>query len=119
MNIIDDIITALSSVGLFVVTGVYKGTPQPDGSVVKETNYIVLTPLTESNPDIADDVPLTEMHDADVNLYYVGNYQTTKNNIVSLLRTAGFYIADRQYIEYIPETKQHHFVITVEKKEVL
>jgi hypothetical protein len=110
VNIITDIDTALASVGLTVATGMYEG---------NDLNYIVITPLTERNEDISDDSELTETADADVNLYYVGDYQTTKNTIVSSLKSAGFFIADRRYIGYEPETKQHHYVVTVEKKEAL
>ncbi len=110
MNILGEINTSLTTVGLPIATGVYLGAKE---------NYIVLTPLTERNDDIADDEPLTETTSADVNLYFVGNYQAKKNQMVSLLREAGFFIVDRRYIGFEPDTKQHHYVITVEAKEVL
>jgi hypothetical protein len=55
----------------------------------------------------------------DVNLYYVGNYLTVKNQIKTLLKAAWFFISDRQYIGYDSDTKQHHYVFTIEKKTTL
>jgi len=110
MNIVTNIETALAPVGLDIEACVYTGS---------ELNYIVITPLGERNDDIADDEPLTETDAADVNLYFIGNYQSKKNQMISLLREAGFFIEDRRLVEYIPDRKQNHYVITVEKKEVL
>ena len=110
MSMNSDIVTALTSASLPIETGVHTGT---------DTSYIVLTPVSERNDDIADDTDLTETEEMDVNLYYVGNYLTVKNTIKSLLKTAGFFIADRQYIGYDAETKQHHYVFTVEQKTIL
>lgn len=110
MSINSDVITALSTVNLPKETGVYTGAA---------LNYIVLTPLGERNDDVADDTDLTETEGLDVNLYYVGNYLATKNQIKTLLKAAGFFISDSQHIEYDTETKQHHYVFTIEKKTVL
>ena len=110
MSIITELDTVLSPAGLDIEACVYTG---------KNPNHIVITPLGERNDDVADDDFLTETSAADVNLYYVGNYQTKKNQLVSLLREAGFFIADRRLVEYIPDRRQNHYVITVEKKEVL
>lgn len=110
MNILSDIKTALGSVDLPIETGVYSGA---------EKRYIVITPVSEANEDIADDDDLTETQTADINLYYTGNYITIKNQIKAALKASGFFISDGFYVEYDAETKQHHFVYTVEKKEVL
>ena len=110
MNILTDIEAALESMGFPVATGVYVGDAD---------NYIVLTPLGERNDDIADDADLTETHDADVNLYVLGDYQSHKNTTKDLLKQAGFFISDRRYVAYEKETGHHHYVLTVEKKEVI
>lgn len=110
MDALTTIKAAVASTGLPVATGVYDGPAD---------HYIVLTPLNERNDEIADDAPLTESEGVDVNLYYKGDYRTTKNQLVSLLRAAGLIIVDRRWITYNPETGRHQYVITVEKKEVL
>lgn len=110
MNILSDIKSALATTGLPVETGVYTGAAK---------KYIVITPLQERNDDTADDADLTETAGADVNLYYDGNYQAVKKQIKTLLKSAGFFIPESRWIEHDKETKQHHYVITVEKKEVL
>lgn len=122
MSMNSDIIMALSTVNLPKQTGMYTGTPQPDGTIVHELNYIVLTPLGERNEDIADDKDLTETEEMDVNLYYVGNYLAVKNQIKTLLKSAGFFISDSNYIEVLKISDgvyQHHYVFTVEKKTIL
>ena len=114
MNIISSITTALTPTGLPAAVGMYE---TADGQYPDA--YIVITPLGERNDDIADDALLTETAAADVNLYMRGDYQATKDNMKSLLETAGFFIEDRRYVAYEPDTKHHHYVITVEAKEVL
>jgi len=115
MNIISSITAALAPMGLTPAVGMYavaEGQQYPDA-------YIVITPLDERNDDIADDAPLTETAAADVNLYVRGNYQPQKDQMKSLLETAGFYLSYRGYVAYEQDTGHHHYVITVEKKEVL
>lgn len=111
MNILDDIKTALASQNLPIATGVYKG-----GDV---SGFFVITPGRDRNDDIADDTELTETTDADINLYYKGNYESIKDSIKTSLKSAGFYIADSFYLTFEQDTGHHHYVITVEKKEVL
>lgn len=108
--ITSSIITALTSTSLPIALGAYTGTA---------LNYIVITGITERNDDIADDTELTETSSADINLYYVGDFTTKKTTIETSLKAAGFFIADRLYIECDSETEQHHFVFTVELKEVI
>jgi hypothetical protein len=111
MSFIEQVTAALAPCGIAARVGVH--------SANTSENYIVITPLSERNEDIADDDDLTMTSEADVNLYYIGNYETTKNQIIALLKSAGFYIADRRYIGYESDTRHHHYVVTVEKKEVL
>ncbi len=110
MNILNTIKTALNSMDLDIETGSYTG---------DDLNYILLTPLTERSEDVADNKELTETADCYVHLYYVGNYQQIKNQIVTLLKTAGLIIEDRRYVEHDKDTDQYHYVITVEEKEIL
>ena len=118
MNITSDITTTLAPMAIPAAVGTYiapvvNGIPQyPDA-------YIVITPLDERNDDIADNAALTETAAADVNLYMRGNYQAKKDQMKSLLETAGFYLAYRGYVAFENDTKHHHYVIAVEKTEVL
>ena len=110
MNILRDISLALAPLGVPVEVGIYAGSAD---------QYVVVTPLGERNDDIADDEELTETQEADINLYIQGNYQTFKNTAKTLLRNTGFFIKDSHYVTYETETKQHHYVLTVGKKEVI
>ena len=118
MNIISDIVTALAPMGMHPATGRYDA-PVVNSIPQYPDAYIVITPLDERNDDIADNSPLTETTAADVNLYMRGNYQAKKDQMKSLLETAGFYLAYRGYVAFENDTKHHHYVITVEKTEVL
>ena len=108
------IITALTALNIPIAVGIYK---PPNG--LYPDKYIVITPLEERNDDIADDTELTETSVADVNLYCRGDYQTTKNTMKTSLKSAGFFIEDRRYVAYETDTEHHHYVFTIEKKEVL
>lgn len=112
MNITSDITTALAPMSLVVAVGAYIAPEYPDA-------YVVLTPLGEQNDDEADDAPLTETTGADVNLYKRGKYEAAKDQMKALLKTAGLSIAASFYGGYENDTKHHHWVITVENKEVL
>lgn len=118
MNIISKITAALAPLAAPVATGMYEA-PVANGIPQYPDKYIVITPGEEQNEDIADDKPLTETTDADVNLYVRGNYQATKDQMRSLLESAGFYLSFRGYVAYEKDTGHHHYVITVEDKEVL
>ena len=110
MSMNSDVISALSTVNLPKETGMYTGTA---------LNYIVLVPTGRRNEDIADDKNLSRTDEMYVNLYYVGNYLTIQDTIETLLESAGFFISESNYIEIDTETKQHHYVFTIEKKTVL
>mgnify|MGYP000957588868 CR=1 FL=1 len=101
-----------------VATGMYEA-PVVNGIPQYPDKYIVITPGVEQNEDIADDAPLTETADADVNLYMRGNYQATKDQMKALLETAGFYLSYRGYVAFEKDTGHHHYVITVEKIDIL
>lgn len=119
MNITSKIIAALAPLNIpDIAVGMY------DAPIVNEIpqypdKLIVITPLDERNDDIADNAPLTETSAADVNLYMRGNYQATKDQMKSLLETAGFYLTYRGYVAFEKDTGHHHYVITVEETEVL
>ena len=115
MNIIAAIDTALASMALPIATGIYEvseGQAYPNA-------FIVIKPDEERNDDEADNQPLTETAAADVNLYMRGNYQSKKDQMKSLLETAGFYLAYRGYVAFEKDTGHHHYVISVEKTEIL
>ena len=113
MNIDKDIADALGTMGLPIAVGMYKTKgPYPDA-------YIVIAPLDERNDDIADDMPLTETAAADVNLHTRKDYRAAKDGMKALLEAAGFYLEDRRYVAYDSDTGHHHYVITVERMEIL
>ena len=116
MNIIGELQELLAPIGLYVAECVYEGTPQLDGTKIIERRFLLLTPLHEGYPDIADDAPLTESAQADINIYSPDNYLSIKEKVIRLLNDSEFSVVDRQYINY--EENTHHYVITVEKKVI-
>ena len=114
MNIISEITAALTPTGMEPEVGAFI---QEDG--VYPDKYTVITPLDERNDHEADNEPFTETNGADVNLYMRGDYQAEKDQMKSLLKSAGFLIVDCGYVMFESSTGHHHYAISVEKTEVL
>ncbi len=106
MNILSDLNTALSELGIPIETGVFSGAA-PD-------EYLVITPLSELF-EFADNAPYGEIQQVRLSLFSKGNYITVKNNIVRRLLDADFTVSERRYIGREDDTGYHHFAIDVEK----
>lgn len=111
MDIITGLTSALSATGLPMAVGSYDTDELDD--------YIVIMPGEEFVEDIADNKAITETTSADISLFQRGDYQANKNQIKTLLETAGYLITFCGYIGYEKTTKHHHYLITAESKEVL
>jgi hypothetical protein len=109
---INDLYSKLISTSLPIAVGGYD---IPEGGSYPDA-YIVITPGSELVESTADNKPLIETTDADVELYMRGDYQATKDTIKGLL--CDYYIAISGYAQYIKETGHHHYIFTVEQSEV-
>jgi len=107
VNILSDLNTALSSLGIPVETGVFSYTAPEE--------YLVITPLNELFV-FADNSPYQEIQQARLSLFTKGNYVSVKNSIVLQLLDADFTISERRYIGREDDTGYHHYAIDVEKE---
>ena len=107
MSLLSELNSLLSGCGIQVETGIFSD-KAPDA-------YLVITPLSDSFDLHADNQPGCETQEARLPLYSKGSYTKAKNAIVRTLLGADFYITDRRYIGYEPDTGYHHYVIDVAK----
>ncbi|MCL1796382.1 MAG: hypothetical protein FWG37_05790, partial [Clostridia bacterium] len=70
MNILQELITLLSGLGVPVETGIF--------SDIAPDEYLVVTPLADTFPLHADNHPLNETQEARLSLYSKGNYISRK-----------------------------------------
>lgn len=107
MSILRELNTLLTSLGIPVETGVFKG-KAPD-------EYAVITPMSDIYEGFADNKPFFEMQGARISLYSKDNYQQRKNSIVKALLAGEFEITDRRYIGHEDDTGYHHYGIDAAK----
>ena len=104
-SILAELNALLTSLGVLVETGIFKG-KAPD-------EYVVIVPLTDTYGLSADDCPLYEVQEARLSLFSKSNYTQRKNQIVKALRANDFTITDRVYIGF--EEDYHQYEIDVAK----
>lgn len=107
MNVLSDIQSALTPLGIPLETGVFKG-KAPE-------RYIVVVPISDAFGFHADNAPAFDVQEARISLYAQGNYMKDKNAIVRTLLGADFTITDRRYIGYETESGYHHYAVDVAK----
>jgi len=103
MNILTELNTLLSGLGVSVETGVFSD-KAPD-------EYVVITPLADTFPVHADDRPQSETQEARLSLFSKGNYIQRKNEIVRALLAADYTITARLYVGHEADTGYHHYAI--------
>ena len=109
---LEELNTIVERTGLPVETGVFSGTA-PD-------EYVVITPISEHFGLFSDDGPGMNIEEARLSLYSKKNYTQKKDLLVRMLLTAGFTVADRQYIGHEADTGYHHYSIDLaqEREEI-
>ena len=107
MSILAETNTLLSGLSIPVETGVFSG-KAPD-------EYMVITPLADTFPVHADNLPQNETQEARLSLFSKGNYLKRKNEVVRALLAADFTITSRLYVGHESYTGYHHYAIDVAK----
>ena len=77
--------------------------------------FLVLTPMTETFPEHADNAPQFTQPEVRLSLYSKGSYTRLTDTLVRQLLQADFTVTNRQYIEYETDTGYHHYEIDVTK----
>ena len=106
MSIFSEIITILKPLNIPIETSIFSGK-------APET-YIILTPLSDSFPLFADNMPQAEICEVRLSLFSKQNYLQIKNEITRLLLNADFTITNRLYIGFEEDTKYHHVCIDIQ-----
>lgn len=107
MSLLSELTQIAEGCGLPVETGVFSDTAPEE--------YLVITPVADTFPLHADNLPECEMQEARLSLYAKGSYTKRKNGLVRTLLGADFTITDRRYIGHEDDTGYHHYAIDVAK----
>lgn len=107
MSLLSELTQIAEEYGLPVETGVFSDTAPEE--------YLVITPVADTFPLHADNLPECELQEARLSLYAKGSYTKQKNRLVRALLGADFTITDRRYIGHEDDTGYHHYAIDVAK----
>lgn len=107
MNILEELITLLSTLGIKIETGVIKND--------SENSFIVLVPLADTFKLNANDAPNYNYEEVRITIFSKNNYLKLKNSIINLLLANYFYITQRIYNGYETKTGYYEYTIDVAK----
>lgn len=107
MNILSELTSLIKGINIPVESGTFK-------DKAPET-YVVLVPLNDSYPLMADDKPQVDYQECRITIYSKVNYLTVKRQITSLALANDFYISGRTYNGFEPGTSYYQYTIDVAK----
>lgn len=107
MNVLTELKSLLSALGIPIETGVFSNTP-PD-------EFIVLTPTYDEFDLFADNKPSFKTSEVRISLFSKRNYTNLKNQLIRLLLEADFLITEMVYVGHEDNTGFHHYSFDVEK----
>ena len=105
MSLLADLNSIAQKAGIPVETGLFSE-PAP-------TEYLVLTPLSETFDLHADNVPELDVQEVRISLFTKGSYTKWKNKLVRALLAAGITITERRYIGNDDDSGYHNYAIDV------
>jgi hypothetical protein len=110
MSLLEELNILVSSMGIQVETGVFSD-PPPD-------TYVVLTPLVDTFPLCADNVPVIDQQEVRISLFTKANPRAVRNQIICALVNAGITITDRVFVEHENDTGFFHHAIDSAKENM-
>ena len=105
MSLLADLNTIAGNVGIAVETGVFSGTAP--------TEYLVLTPLSDSFDVHADNDPGVDVQEVRISLFSKGSYTKQKNSLIRAILAADLTITERRYVGHDDDTGYHNYAIDV------
>ena len=105
MSLLADLNTIAGRVGLPVETGVFSG--------IAPTEYLVLTPLSDSFDIHGDNTPGVDVQEVRISLFTKGSYTKWKKNLVQAILAADITITERRYVGHDDDTGYHNYAIDV------
>ena len=104
MPVLETIDAALAPLKLKHGVGRFVGNPTDD--------HYILVPDYDRVFDADNDTYLTDEH-VNIEFYLAGDYRVTVQSAKALLKAAGLFLQDGQYVAFEPDTKQHHYALPV------
>ena len=105
MSLLADLNTIAGNVGIAVETSVFSGTAP--------TEYLVLTPLSDSFDVHADNDPGVDVQEVRISLFTKGSYTRWKNTLVRAILAADMTITERRYVGHDDDSGYHNYAIDV------
>ena len=105
MSLLADLNTIAGRVGLPVETGVFSG--------IAPTEYLVLTPLSDSFDIHSDNTPGVDVQEVRISLFTKRSYTKWKKNLVRAILAADITITERRYVGHDDDTGYHNYAIDV------
>ena len=105
MSLLTDLNTIAGRIGLPVETGVFSG--------IAPTEYLVLTPLSDSFDIHGDNTPGVDVQEVRISLFTKGSYTKWKNTLVRAILAADITITERRYVGHDDDTGYHNYAIDV------
>ena len=105
MSLLADLNTIAGRVGLPVETGVFSG--------IAPTEYLVLTPLSDSFDIHGDNTPGIDVQEVRISLFTKGSYTKWKKNLVRAILATDITITERRYVGHDDDTGYHNYAIDV------
>ena len=105
MSLLADLKTIANEIGLPVETGVFSG--------IAPTEYLVLTPLTDTFDIHADTGPGVDIQEVRLSLFTKGSYTKRKNSLIRAIMAADLTITERRYVGHDDDTGYHNYAIDV------
>ena len=101
MSFLTDLNETLSSLGISIETGIFKG-KAPD-------RYIVITPMEDELTLFADNLPSMDIQSVRISLFSRDNAGAVYRKMTRLLLSGGFTVTYRSYNGYDTETGYHQW----------
>ena len=105
MSLLADLKTIANEIGILVETGVFSG--------IAPTEYLVLTPLTDTFDIHADNGPGVDIQEVRLSLFTKGSYTKRKNSLIRAILDADLTITERRYVGHDDDTGYHNYAIDV------
>ena len=105
MSLLADLKSIADQIRLPVETGVFTG--------VAPTEYLVLTPLTDTFDIHADNDPGVDIQEVRLSLFTKGSYTKRKNSLIRAILAADLTITERRYVGHDDDTGYHNYAIDV------
>ena len=108
MSLLSEIKSIIDELNIPVETGIFSNEPP--------SQYIVLTPLSDTYKLFADNKPGKDIEEIRISLFDKGNYKNTKKLIEQAILENDITITGRRYVTHEDGTSYHQIAIDIAKE---